>query len=258
MLLCWHDLSLGCPHQKRSSKRRERWQEGSLTQHKGRGSHVTATEHFPGSQCWGTLLSWFCSLITGDAPNALGRAVNVRHHQPPRRWGKGDVGSKPHDEWKGISSSTSEQAAWHSSLDVERAGGRNWPTAPRTPSSCLNPWRRPTIHSHTCELTSIPRQLTVFEQRHTVTSAGLALNSWWRTSGASLPGVWRSHWSVLSCNPLHDNIVHLSPNLLHHSCFLIFVCSTCLRICRFCPLPYYHCPCSHLSPSLHLHTQSRT
>lgn len=120
MLLCRHDLSLGRPHQKQSSKRRERWQEGSLTQHKGRGScrreynvHVTATEHFPGSQCWGTLQSWFCSLITCDAPNALGREVNVQHHQPPRRWEKGDVGSKPQDEWKGISSSTSEQAAWH-------------------------------------------------------------------------------------------------------------------------------------------------
>lgn len=34
--------------------------------------------------------------------------------------------------------------------------------------------------------------------------------------------------------------------------------STGLCICRFCPLPCYYCPCSHLRPSLHLHTQSRT
>lgn len=34
--------------------------------------------------------------------------------------------------------------------------------------------------------------------------------------------------------------------------------STGLCICRFCPLPCYYCPCSHLRPSLHLHTQSWT
>ena len=144
MLLCRHDLSLGRPHQKRSSKRRERWQEGSLTQHRAEapaGGSAMSTSQLrrvfqvpsAGGHHW--------------AGSALSRPAMLRMHRAGW-WTFGTI-NLPEDEKRGmwgLNHMMSEKASPQvpvsklpdiNSLDTQRAGGRNWPTAPRTPSSCL-------------------------------------------------------------------------------------------------------------------------